>query len=95
MFQLAQCVVRPVQNRCPTQVQTQIVVSKIDVRCESQGEHFWVLAHRSLMTRALINLLSNAVKFSSPATRVDCIVSATSDTVVCVVRNQGYGIAIE
>jgi signal transduction histidine kinase len=54
-----------------------------------------VLADRSLMTRALINLLSNAVKFSPPATRVDCIISATADTVVCVVRDQGYGIAIE
>jgi len=73
----------------------QASAKQIDVRCESQGEHFWVLADRSLMTRALINLLSNAVKFSPPAKRVDCIISATADTVVCVVRDQGYGIAIE
>ena len=68
---------------------------QIDVRCLSEGDHFWVLADRSLMTRALINLLSNAVKYSPPATHVDCIVSAMPDAVTCVVRDQGYGIAIE
>lgn len=67
----------------------------IDVRCGCEGEHFWVLADRSLMTRALINLLSNAVKYSPPATRVDCIVRATPEAVICVVRDQGYGIARE
>ena len=67
----------------------------IEVRCESEGEAFWVLADRSLMTRALINLLSNAVKYSPPATRVDCIVSETPGAIVCVVRDMGYGIALE
>ncbi|MDN7182357.1 CHASE2 domain-containing protein [Caballeronia sp. SEWSISQ10-4 2] len=67
----------------------------IEVRCESEGEAFWVLADRSLMTRALINLLSNAVKYSPPATRVGCIVSETPGAIVCVVQDMGYGIALE
>jgi signal transduction histidine kinase len=67
----------------------------IEVRCESEGEAFWVLADRSLMTRALINLLSNAVKYSPPATRVDCIVSEMPGAIVCVVQDMGYGIALE
>ncbi|MDB5786121.1 CHASE2 domain-containing protein [Caballeronia mineralivorans] len=67
----------------------------IEVRCESEGEAFWVLADRSLMTRALINLLSNAVKYSPPATRVDCIVSGMPGAIVCVVQDMGYGIALE
>jgi signal transduction histidine kinase len=68
---------------------------EIVIRCDSEGDHFWVLADRSLMTRALINLLANAVKYSPPATRVDCIVSAMPEAVTCVVRDQGYGIATE
>jgi CHASE2 domain-containing sensor protein/signal transduction histidine kinase len=67
----------------------------IEVRCEREGELFWVLADRSLMTRALINLLSNAVKYSPPETRVDCIVSETPEAIVCMVRDAGYGIALE
>jgi CHASE2 domain-containing sensor protein/signal transduction histidine kinase len=67
----------------------------IEVRCESEGQVFWVLADRSLMTRALINLLSNAVKYSPPGTRVDCIVTEMPGAVVCMVRDAGYGIALE
>ena len=67
----------------------------IEVRCDSEGEVFWVLADRSLMTRALINLLSNAVKYSPSGTRVDCIVTERPGAIVCVVRDVGYGIALE
>jgi len=67
----------------------------IEVRCDSEGQVFWVLADRSLMTRALINLLSNAVKYSPPGTRVDCIVTEMPGAIVCVVRDAGYGIALE
>jgi CHASE2 domain-containing sensor protein/signal transduction histidine kinase len=67
----------------------------IDVHCDSEGENFWVLADRSLMTRALINLLSNAVKYSPAGTRVDCMVSEQHESIICTVRDRGYGIAVE
>lgn len=67
----------------------------IEIRCNSEGSHFWVLADRSRLTRALINLLSNAVKFSPPATEIDCRVIQTPATILCLVSDQGYGIALE
>ncbi len=68
---------------------------RIEVRCASEGDAFWVRADRSLMTRTLVNLLNNAVKYSPEGNRVDCTVSDVPQGVRFVVQDSGFGISRE
>ncbi len=81
------------------EVWPQASAKHIQVETAFDGEEMgWINADRSLMTRALVNLLNNAVKYSPPNTRIICsiaVVEGSAPRVICSIRDQGYGIALE
>jgi CHASE2 domain-containing sensor protein/signal transduction histidine kinase len=82
--------------------QAQAKQIRLDAQHDEKSFELWINADRSLMTRALVNILNNAVKYSPLGTKITCTIehgaprsANTLAQVLCVVRDEGYGIPTE
>jgi len=69
-----------------------IITKKLDVALQAK-EEFSIYSDNYLTVTILRNIISNAVKYSNNETKINISLSRENDTILCIIEDQGIGIA--